>query len=104
MLKYNSKKQFWAWKQNHKALRNIFDLQKGDQIIFIIGFAKGEYQGISNNPKRSFDYSNWYLATIKEPYYMNLDDKNGNFFENNPNLPLNKRNWPHFIDFEITER
>lgn len=103
MLKSNSKKQFWAWRQNHKALRNIFDLQRGDQIVFVIGYATGEHQGISNNPKSTFEYSSWYLATIKEPYYMNLDDKNGNFFEEKDDLPLNKRKWPHFIDFEITE-
>ena len=34
---------------------------------------------------------------------MNLDQENGNFFEGKNDLPLNKRKWPHFIDFEITE-
>jgi len=103
MLSSSSKKQFWAWRQNHKALRNIFDLQKGDQCVFIIGSAKGENQGISNNPKSNFQYTGWFLTTIKEPYYMNLDQENGNFFEGKNDLPLNKRKWPHFIDFEIIE-
>ena len=46
MLNSKSKKSFWAFRQNRKALRHIFDIQKGDKMIFIIGFAKGENQGI----------------------------------------------------------
>ena len=103
MLKESPKKSFWAFRQNHKALKNIFDIQKGDKCIFIIGFAKGENQGIRNNPKLEFQYSGWYLTTINEPYYMNLEDKAGNFFEEKSDLPPNKRKWPHFIDFQIED-
>ena len=103
MLDSNIKKNFWAFRQNRRALRNIFDIQKDDKIIFIKGFAKGENQGMKNNPKFEFQYSGWYQAKVLEPYYMNLDNKSGNFFEANFNLNPGQRKWPHFIDFNIED-
>ena len=103
MLNSKSKKSFWAFRQNRKALRHIFDIQKGDKMIFIIGFAKGENQGIKNNPKFEFQYSGWYETTVTEPYYMNLENESGNFFESDISLTPGQRKWPHFIDFEIED-
>ena len=103
MLESSTKKTFWAFRQNRKALRHIFDIQKGDKMIFIIGYARGENQGIKNNPKFEFQYSGWYQANILEPYYMNLENEPGNFFEANTNLNPGQRKWPHFIDFEIED-
>ena len=100
MLDYSSSK-FWAYKQNSKALRNIFDIQKGDYCLFIKGFAN-EGMGMSKNPSLKFEYNGWYLVQIKEPYYMALDEDRGTFFEKG-NLPINERRWPHFMDFEILE-
>lgn len=94
-------KCFWAFKQNSKALKNIFDIQKGDLCLFIKGYAK-EGMGMSNNPKFDFEYSGWYLTKIKEPYYMALDKDRGTFFESE-NPPINKRRWPHFMDFELVD-
>ena len=95
-------KCFWAYKQNSKALKNIFDIQKGDLCLFIKGYAK-EGMGMSNNPNLKFEYSGWYLTKIKEPYYMALDKERGTFFEAE-NPPINERRWPHFTDFEIIEK
>ena len=40
---------------------------------------------------------------MKEPYYMNLSEGTGNFFECKPDLPINERKWPHFISFLIKD-
>jgi len=32
MLNSESKKSFWAFRQNRKALKHIFDIQKGDKL------------------------------------------------------------------------
>lgn len=97
----NSKNHFWAFKQNRKALKNIFDIQKGDYCLFIKGLAS-EGMGMSKNPSLKFEYLGWYLTKIKEPYYMALDVKKGTFFEEKE-LPINERRWPHFMDFDIIE-
>lgn len=102
MIKLFPDKPFWAYKQNSKALKNIFDIQKGDLCLFIKGYAK-EGIGMSDNPKLDFEYSGWCLTKIKEPYYMALDDERGTFFEEE-NPPINERRWPHFVDFEVIEK
>lgn len=96
-----SNSNFWAYKQNSKALRNIFDIQKGDYCLFIKGFAN-EGMGMSKNTSLKFEYTGWYLTRIKEPYYMALDKERGTFFEKD-DLPINERRWPHFMDFEVIE-
>lgn len=102
MLKNYPEKCFWAYKQNSKALRNIFDIQKGDLCLFIKGYAK-EGMGMSRDQKLDFEYSGWYLTKINEPYYMALDEVRGTFFESE-NPPINERRWPHFMDFELLEK
>jgi hypothetical protein len=101
MMRDYSSSAFWAFKQNSKALRNIFDIQKGDRCLFIKGFAS-EGMAMSRQPTLDFEYSGWYLTMIKEPYYMALGEERGTFFEAE-NIPINQRRWPHFMDFEILE-
>lgn len=101
MLKEFSNTPFWAFTQNNHSLKNIFDIQRGDLCLFLLGFAD-EGMGVSDNPNLNLDYSDWYITKIKEPYYMALDDKRGTFFEDE-NPPINKRRWPHFMDFEILD-
>ncbi|XKT74897.1 MAG: hypothetical protein ACJKSS_01910 [Patescibacteria group bacterium UBA2103] len=101
MLTASPNSPFWAYTQNEKALRNILDIQQGDYCLFILGYAK-EGMGVSANPKLPLDVSAWYLTKIKEPYYMILEGEKGTFFEDG-NIPINKRRWPHFVDFEIVE-
>lgn len=103
MISENKKNPFWAWRQNRRALKHVFDIQKGDKIIFILGLAKGENQAIQNNPKLDFQFSAWYEVTVTEPYYMNLDNDLGNYFEESNDLSPNKRKWPHFIDFKVND-
>lgn len=101
MINEFPKKSFWAFQQHREAIKNIFNIQKGDKCLFIKGIAN-EGMSMSRNPKLNFQYNGWYLTTVKEPYYMALDNSKGTFFEKE-NPPINKRRWPHFIDFEITE-
>ena len=111
LTKYQSK-PFWAFSNKYRsALKNLFDIRKGDKCIFIIGTLKGENQGIKSNPKGEWEFNNWFLTTVKEPYYMEQDKKIAQIFEedyakkNNLSLPiiLNKRPYPHFINFKIDE-
>jgi len=101
MMNLSAKKPFWAYTQNSKALKNIFDIQQNDLCLFITGVAS-EGIGMSDKPELSFEYRGWYLTRIKTPYYMALDDERGVFFEAG-NVAINKRRWPHFTDFDILE-
>ena len=99
MLRESPNNPFWAFKQNSHALKNIFDIQKGDFCLFILGFAS-EGMGVKNDPDLPFKIQSWYKTEIKEPYYMELKGKKGTFFESG-SIPINERRWPHFIDFTI---
>jgi hypothetical protein len=101
MLQDSKKSPFWAYKQNSHALKNILNIQKGDRVLFILGYAK-EGMGMSSNPKLSLEINAWYEAKVKEPYYMILSGEKGTFFESGE-IPVNERRWPHFMDFEIVD-
>ena len=101
MIKNYPKRCFWAFQQHSKALKNIFEIQKGDKCLFIKGIAN-EGMSMTRDSKLKIEYNGWYLTTIKEPYYMALDENRGTFFEKD-NPTINERRWPHFIDFEINE-
>lgn len=100
MLASSSVRPFWAFKQDRKALRYILDMQKGDKILFLFGNAIGGAMGYSPDPKVRLKINSYYLCDIVEPYYMVLDKNQGLFFEKDKR-PINKREWPHFIDFNI---
>lgn len=93
---------FWAYTQNRHSLRNIFDIQKGDMCLFILGTAP-EGMSVSNNENLEFTYSSWYVTEITEPYYMILKGNKGTFYEDG-DIPINKRRWPHFTDFVVKEQ
>lgn len=97
-----AKSPFWAFKQNRTALRNIMNIQKGDKILFVLG--KSDNQAMINDPKRPMVIKEWYECTVKEPYFMNLDDEAGNFFEGASDLPVSDRKWPHFISYSIDDK
>jgi hypothetical protein len=103
MIKDFPNNSFWAFRQNPRALRNIFDIQKGDSCLFILGYAK-EGMGMSNKSNLSFELSSWYETRIKNPYYMVLKGDKGTFFEKNENIPINERRWPYFMDFQIINK
>lgn len=100
MLASSSVRPFWAFKQDRKALKYILDMQKGDKIFFLFGNAIGGAMGYSPNPNVRLKINSYYLCNIVEPYYMVLDENQGLFFEKDKR-PINKREWPHFLDFNI---
>jgi hypothetical protein len=102
MLSQSSNSPFWAYEQNKTALKNIFDVQKNDLCIYILGKAN-EGMGVSDNPNLPLEINSYYTTKIKEPYYMVLKGKKGTFFEKG-DIPINKRRWPHFVDFYITSK
>jgi hypothetical protein len=97
------KTHFWAFKQNQVALRHILDMQKNDRCLFILGSVL-ERQRLTYERQRTLTVDSWYLTRIKEPYYMVLGRGQGTFFEKRTNASLSKRQWPHFMDFEIEDR
>ncbi len=103
MIKQFPNNAFWAFEQNPYALKNIFDIQKGDLCLFLLGCAN-EGMGMSDNKNLKLEVSSWYTTKIKNPYYMVLSGAKETFFEKNPNIPINKRRWPHFMDFEIVDK
>lgn len=46
MLKKAGNNTFWAFKQNAHALKNIFDIQQGDNCLFILGYTTEGMGGI----------------------------------------------------------
>lgn len=103
MLKSSSIRPFWAFKQNKEALKYILDMQRGDKILFLFGKAIGGAMGHSSNPNVKLKINSYYLCDIVEPYYMVLNENQGLFFEKGEK-PINKREWPHFLDFNIKRR
>ncbi|MFA6158385.1 MAG: hypothetical protein WC763_02045 [Candidatus Paceibacterota bacterium] len=101
MLRHSKRSPFWAYKQNEHALRNILNIQQGDSVLFILGYAS-EGMGMSNNPNLKLQIRAWYEVIVKDPYYMILKGDKGTFFESG-DIPVNKRRWPHFVDFEIRD-
>lgn len=90
---------FWAFRQNKKALKDMFNIQRGDKILFVFGMS--DNRAMQDDPKKNLCIKKWCECTVKEPYYMNLSKETGNFFEEKEDLPVNKRRWPHFINFSI---
>jgi hypothetical protein len=101
MVKQFPANPFWAFEQNDKALKNIFNIDNGDTCIFILGKAN-EGMGMSANPNLEFMINSWFITKVKEPYYMVLTGDKGTFFESGK-IPIYARWWPHFIDFEIID-
>lgn len=102
MLRHSKNSPFWAYKQNEHALKNILNIQQGDKVLFILGYAN-EGMGMSDNPNLKLQVRAWYETVVREPYYMILKGEKGTFFESG-DIPVNKRRWPHFVDFEIKKQ
>ncbi len=104
MLMEKTTNPFWAFRQNPKCLPYIFDMQKGDKILFIFATG-GNSMAQPKNPKTEIKVYRYYVCSIIEPYYMTLDDQRGLFFEDHEKKPgINNRKWPHFVDFEIKRK
>jgi hypothetical protein len=101
MLKASSKTPFWAFRQDRTALGNILNIQKGDTVVFLFGKGVKQGQGYSGAPGKELILEGAYQAKVTVPYYMVLDQDKGTFFESDKTLPINRRIWPHFIDFKL---
>jgi len=102
MLGSKSRRPFWAFKQDRKALSHVLDMQRGDKIFFIFSSVENGAMGHSEKPDVKIKVHRYYLAEVVEPYYMALDERRGLFFEDKNVRPkINNRKWPHFIDFDI---
>ena len=95
---------FWAFKNNLKAMRNILHLEKGDEIIFLFIKTSGkEGSKMIAKSNNDFELNQAYFTKIADPYYMVLEGEQSVFFEGIPSPPINERIWPHFFDFKRTE-
>ncbi len=95
---------FWAFKNELKAMRNILYLEKGDEMIFLFIKTSGnERSGMIPASNVDIDLYEAYFAKIEDPYYMVLDGPQSTIFEKNQVKPIQERIWPHFFDFKITE-
>lgn len=100
MYEKHGKNAFWAFQQNREALKKIFELQRGDKILFILGSTPSGPQTLPRGRDIIVNLNAWFEATITNPYYMELKGHKGTFFEEG-NMPIQDRKWPHFIDFDI---
>ena len=88
----------WCFRKTEIILKRMFDIQRGDDCLFILGSIKGGNMKIKSNQNSRFQYSGWALAKINEPYYM---DVNNTRFEDNTGLNEGDLVWPHFFNFKI---
>lgn len=102
MLKNHESHPFWAFQNHPEALQNILQMQKGDLCTFILAVDKPANR-IHSDEADAFKVVAWYETQIKEPYYMALDGDKSIFFESHDGeqVSINKRRWPHFVDFII---
>jgi hypothetical protein len=105
MLKRSgSKTNFWAFKNDLKAMGNILHLEQGDEMIFLFIKTRGnERSGMIPNSNNTLELNEVFITKIDDPYYMVLDGEQSAFFEKDPPPPINQRIWPHFFNFKILE-
>ena len=93
---------FWAFKHDQKAMKNILYLERGDEMIFLFIKTSGnERSAMIPNSNEDINLNEAYFTKIVEPYYMVLDGPQCTFFEKP--APVNKRKFPHFFDFNRIE-
>lgn len=93
---------FWAFKHDQKAMKNILYLEKGDEMIFLLIKTSGnERSAMIPNSNEDINLNQAYFTKIVEPYYMVLGGDQSTFFEKL--APVNKRKFPHFFDFNRIE-
>jgi len=99
---------FWAFKNSKFVTKQIFNLQKNDEMIFLFFKSSQDAMGMSpNKPNREFQILGWSEVRITEPYYICLDGEQASFFEEIRKekniIPVANRKWVHFIDFKIED-
>jgi len=99
-----NKTNFWAFKNEKYAVENLLNLEIGDEMIFL--FVKSthpEGSALIPDSKNKLELLEVYFTKIELPYYMVLEEERSTFFEKRVDLPINKRIWPHFFDFKMTD-
>lgn len=97
-------KKFWAFKNSQFVMKNLLNVKKGDEILFLfIQTFMPEGRGMMASSNNDFGLNKAYFAKVTEPYYMQLDGEKSTFFEGNNVSSISDRKWPHFLDFEIYE-
>jgi hypothetical protein len=101
-LKCKTSSNFWAFKNDLKAMANILNLEKGDEMIFLFVKTSGnERSAMMPDSTNEIDLMEAYFTKIEDPYYVVLEGENSKIFEKEP--LINKRIWPHFFDFKRIE-
>jgi len=103
-IECKNKTNFWAFKNEKYAVENLLNLEIGDEMLFL--FVKSvhpEGSALIPDSENKLELLEIYFTKIELPYYMVLEGNRSTFFEQRDDLPINKRIWPHFFDFKITD-
>jgi hypothetical protein len=97
-------KRFWAFKNSMFVMRNLLNVKKGDEMIFLfIKTTHPEGSAMIPASNNNFELYKACFTKITEPYYMELEGKKSTFFEGNDIPAISERKWPHFFNFDIQE-
>ena len=85
-------------------VEQVLRVQAGDRLTIVKGTVPGSFAMPADSSKRNLIAASWYVATVREPYFMVVDSSEalGTFFEDGE-PDIGDRIWPHFIDFDILE-
>ena len=100
----NTSKRFWAFKNSLFVMKNLLNLKKGDEMIFLfIKTTHPEGSAMIPSSNNQFKLYKACFSKITEPYYMELEGDKSTFFEGNDMPAISERKWPHFFNFDIYE-
>ena len=100
----NTSKRFWAFKNSLFVMKNLLNLKKGDEMIFLfIKTTHPEGSAMIPSSNNQFELYKACFSKITEPYYMELEGDKSTFFEGNDMPAISERKWPHFFNFDIYE-
>ena len=100
----STSKRFWAFKNSLFVMKNLLNVKKGDEMIFLfIQTFKPEGSAMIPLSNNDFGLNKACFTKVTEPYYMELDGEKFTFFEGDDMPSISERKWPHFFNFEVYE-
>ena len=100
----SSSRRFWAFKNSMFVMKNLLNLKKGDDMIFLfIQTTHPEGSKMIADSNNDFEMNRACFAKVTNPYYMELEGDKSTFFEGNEMPTVSERKWPHFFNFDIYE-
>ena len=98
-----TKQYFWAFANNAYGKEQIFDLKKGDKMVFLFFKSGKDRTALKiDSRNRKIDIFGWAEVQITDPYYICLEGEQADFFEQKgEQTNVSDRKWVHFIDFNI---